>query len=77
LLSVRHCLQHPQVWNILFESFKRLKRERSHQTVQTILSAFVGGLLMNIIGFCVMHDGSHYAISKRVWVNRVLHTLWK
>jgi len=23
-----------------------------------------------------MHDASHYAVSKRAWINRVLHTLW-
>eukprot|EP00005_Dracoamoeba_jomungandri_P000456 CAMPEP_0174250388 /NCGR_PEP_ID=MMETSP0439-20130205/540_1 /TAXON_ID=0 /ORGANISM="Stereomyxa ramosa, Strain Chinc5" /LENGTH=408 /DNA_ID=CAMNT_0015330439 /DNA_START=66 /DNA_END=1289 /DNA_ORIENTATION=+ len=39
-------------------------------------AAFISGVIMNMLGFCVMHDGSHYGISKRPWVNRVLHTLW-
>jgi len=28
------------------------------------------------MGFCIMHDASHYGVSQRVWVNQVLHTLW-
>jgi linoleoyl-CoA desaturase len=40
------------------------------------LAALTAGFLMNMLGFCCMHDGSHYGISKRVWVNRGLHTLW-
>lgn len=40
------------------------------------LTALVAGFLMNMLGFNVMHDGSHYGISKRVWINRALHTLW-
>ncbi|KAL6055315.1 heme binding [Balamuthia mandrillaris] len=39
-------------------------------------TAAAAGFLMNMVGFCVMHDGSHFAISRRVWVNRLCHTLW-
>jgi fatty acid desaturase len=45
-------------------------------TAGSLLAGLMAGFVMNILGFCVMHDGSHYGISKNPWVNRVLHTLW-
>jgi fatty acid desaturase len=42
----------------------------------SLYAALFAGFFMNMLGFCVMHDGSHYGISKNPWVNRVLHTLW-
>jgi fatty acid desaturase len=42
----------------------------------SFLIAGVAGFLMNMIGFCVMHDASHYGISKRAWINRWLHLSW-
>jgi len=37
---------------------------------------FVASILNTSLGFCVMHDASHYACSKRAWINRVLHSFW-
>lgn len=42
----------------------------------SLAAGLLAGFVMNMIGFCVMHDGSHYGISANPLVNRVLHTLW-
>jgi fatty acid desaturase len=42
----------------------------------SLFAGLLAGFVMNMIGFTVMHDGSHYGISKNPLVNRVLHTLW-
>jgi len=39
-------------------------------------AAFLASIANNMLGFCVMHDASHYGVSKIVWINRILHTLW-
>ena len=41
-----------------------------------VTCGFVSGILWIILGFNVMHDGSHYAISKYPKVNEVLESIW-
>ena len=41
----------------------------------SVASAVASAVCMSSLLFCVLHDGSHYAISRRPWVNRLAHTL--
>jgi fatty acid desaturase len=36
----------------------------------------LSGCFNAMLGFCGMHEASHYALSKRPWVNRSIHTVW-
>lgn len=40
------------------------------------ISAFLYGAIFEMIGFCVMHDASHGAVSKNSWINEHLSLLW-
>jgi len=43
---------------------------------ESLLFAFLASVINNMSGFCIMHDASHYGVSKSVFVNRLLHILW-
>ena len=58
-------------------SFALMNLTISVHAANAILCAIAAGFLMNMMGFCAMHDGSHYGISKAPWVNKVLHAVWR
>lgn len=38
--------------------------------------AFMYGCLIEMLGFCVMHDASHGAVSKKSWINEYCSIVW-
>lgn len=42
----------------------------------SLLGSFFYGAVVKMISFCVLHDGSHGAISKRGWINEKLSIIW-
>ena len=45
-------------------------------TNYNFLSLFLAGVMWTCIGFCIMHDGSHSALSKNVLVNWLPMMIW-
>jgi len=42
----------------------------------SLISAFLYGIIFEMIGFCMMHDASHGAVSKKSWINEYISLIW-
>jgi linoleoyl-CoA desaturase len=47
-----------------------------HNTLGNFVFGLLGGFLIISLGFNVMHDGSHYAISTDAWINDIFSKIW-
>lgn len=42
----------------------------------SFIYSFLYGCLLEMLGFCVMHDASHGAVSKQSWINEMSSIIW-
>jgi linoleoyl-CoA desaturase len=42
----------------------------------SLFFSFLYGTILQAIGFAIMHDASHGAVSKKAWVNTISSVIW-
>ena len=43
---------------------------------ESVIFSILASMVMNMSGFCIMHDASHSGVSKKPWVNRLCQVVW-